>query len=127
MPRYIPFVLLAGCIAALILLYRGLQPAETGHAPVLTHKISLRIVDRRLAKGPEELNAFVGDTAHISVMSNSALSIHLHGYERHLDVQADVPSELIVPLVNSGRFELEVHEADGQFGHLAVITVQPRT
>lgn len=73
--------------------------------------------------GPQQIELPVGERVLLSVSSDVADEIHLHGYEQVLSVPAGGEATLTVTLEHSGRFELESHASHRL---LSVLVVEPR-
>lgn len=76
--------------------------------------------------GPEVIQAKQGDTLKLTMTSNQAAEIHLHGYDLHLHLKAGETDTLEFVAEHSGRFEYELH-GTGSHGHavLGVVEVLP--
>lgn len=127
MLRYLPIVLSVACVSALLILYGQMQPVGPAtDAPAQTHQRLLRLKDGERVDGPAGIEATVGDTLELDVISDQALTVHLHGYDRLLALQPQTPGRLVVALEHSGRFGLERHGDNDLHSSLMVITVYPR-
>ncbi|MEN8720840.1 MAG: hypothetical protein ABF296_11325 [Oceanococcaceae bacterium] len=127
MLRYLPIVLSVACVSALLMLYGQMQPVRpAADAPAQTHQLLLRLRDGERIAGPAAIETTVGDTLELDIVSDQALTLHLHGYDRLLPVQPDAPGRLVVALEHSGRFGLERHGDNDLHSSLMVITVYPR-
>jgi heme/copper-type cytochrome/quinol oxidase subunit 2 len=73
--------------------------------------------------GFETLRVNEGDDVKITVISNQADQLHLHGYGMEIDLEAGVTAELAFKADKTGRFEIELHES-GKV--IAVLEVQPK-
>ena len=71
-------------------------------------------------QGPETLTAYQGDTVQLDVFSDQDDAMHVHGYEKHLVLPSGATAVLRFTAENSGRFMLELHGSDLQFGSLEV-------
>lgn len=142
--RVILFVAVAGI--ALIALFDRLRPegpaaavpettpplATQDHAPVSASPgaqerpdkvYAFRFSDGQRAEGPSVIRSRQGERITLRVASDRTQTLHLHGYDRELDLRPDETLEMPLELIHSGRFELELHDPHAQVG---IIEVQPR-
>lgn len=73
--------------------------------------------------GPSLIQAFQGQHLRLRVTADSKDEMHLHGYDLSAPLEPGEVTELHLPLTLSGRFELELHHAQGA---IAVLEVQPQ-
>lgn len=92
-------------------------PAKT------VQQFALKVVHKKLASGPVVLSVQEGDAVAITIVCDQAEELHLHGYNRKLELQANVPSTLEFVADRSGRFEYELEHSGIELGALEV---QPR-
>ena len=71
--------------------------------------------------GPARIQVRVGDDVVLRVTSDHDDELHLHGYDLHLALHANVPGELRFKAVHSGHFDYELHHADLELGALDVM------
>lgn len=64
-----------------------------------------------------------GTPVTISVLSDSADELHLHGYDLHIEVPANTEATLQLVADQAGRFEMELHDSEVMLG---VLEVMPR-
>lgn len=124
--RYLPIVLAVACVTTLLLLYEHMQPQPHAPAQTQTHSISMAIADGHRESGPAEIETFVGDRLVLSVTADHPAELHLHGYDKTLDVTPGSAAKLDLLLEHSGRFELEAHGQGDHHGALTVVNVKPR-
>ncbi len=124
--RYLPIVLAVACVTTLLLLYQRMQPETAPPAEARTLQVELAIADGHRSAGPAEIAAHTGDRLLLSVTADQATELHLHGYDRTLNVVPGQAATLDLVLAHSGRFELETHGHQGHHGSLTVVTVKPR-
>ncbi len=67
--------------------------------------------------GAESLQVEQGSTLRLRVRSDKAAELHLHGYDRTLQLDPAAPVEMTLLADRSGRFELEVHGDEHGDGH----------
>lgn len=73
---------------------------------------TLQIRDGELVSGDKTLKVNQGDEVRITVTSDTADELHLHGYDKEAELAAGKPSELAFTADIAGRFEAELHHAD---------------
>ena len=77
--------------------------------------------------GPEVIRVTQGASVTVEFLSDQAAELHLHGYDRHLHLQAKQVVLLELVAEHSGRFEYELHgKAHGAHHALGVIEVTPQ-
>lgn len=119
-------VLLAG-------LFVWMRPAAPPHLPAAVLQSVdpgpplIRIEQGKRVSGPEVIRVQQGERVEIRFISEQAAELHLHGYDRYLELPAGDETRLILQAEHSGRFEYELHGHDAG-GHqaLGVIEVLPR-
>jgi hypothetical protein len=107
-------------LASLFLLLRpgaGIDRSPTNRA----QSFVLAVRDGRLASGPALLQVRQGEPVRLTVTSNRADELHLHGYDLHLLLRPDQPAVLEFPATSAGHFAFELHQADVELGALEVM------
>lgn len=84
---------------------------------------TFRFSEGQRVEGPRIIRGRQGEQITLRVTSDRAQKLHLHGYDRVLDLHPGATTELHLALAHSGRFELELHDPHVQVG---IIEVQPR-
>ncbi len=59
--------------------------------------------------GPDTVEVKLGDTVTFEVTSDQADEVHVHGYDRSLELQPGVAATLAFTADIPGRFEMELH------------------
>lgn len=75
--------------------------------------------------GPERMTLTQGFPVQLTLVSDQDDQMHLHGYELWTEVNAGQVASLAFPASYSGRFELELHEAELSLGFLDVYPYTP--
>lgn len=70
--------------------------------------------------GPALIQVHEGDEVELTITSDHADELHVHGYDLHLKLQAGVPAKLEFKAEHSGRFDYELHHANLELGALEV-------
>jgi hypothetical protein len=95
-------------------------PADVPPSPKV---FELTVANGRLVAGPAVLSVTVGDTVTIGLVADAAEELHLHGYDRKVNLIAGVRAALQFTADRSGRFPYELEHAKKQIG---VVEVHPR-
>jgi hypothetical protein len=80
----------------------------------------LVIKDKKLISGPETLQVSEGDQVVINITSDSDEELHLHGYDKSIDLQTNEPAKLEFVANLTGRFEYELENSKTDIGALEV-------
>jgi heme/copper-type cytochrome/quinol oxidase subunit 2 len=83
----------------------------------------LEIRGGKLVNDSDSLRVNQGDNVAIKVTSDKADELHLHGYDKEVELEAGVPVELSFKADKSGRFVIELHKSDTE---IAALEVQPQ-
>lgn len=84
-------------------------PATTTAAPVAT-EVTIEVTDGAVI-GPERVKTDVGSKVRITVTSDAADEIHVHGYDLMQDVRAGEPATITFVADAPGVFEVELEDA----------------
>ena len=129
---WIGVAVIAAALAVLFVLRPGSPaPRDTPANPAAPPAIAtparkvfeLTVAQGRLVSGPAVLSVTVGDDVTIGVVADAAEELHLHGYDRKINLAAGVRAELQFTADRSGRFPFELEHAKKQIG---VVEVHPR-
>lgn len=95
---------------------------EAAAPAVATDKASIQITveDGWLVNGPEIVTVSQGDDVVISITSDRADELHLHGYDITVPLQANTPATLSFTAKYPGRFGYELHHAHREIGAIEV-------
>jgi plastocyanin len=80
----------------------------------------LKVEDRKLVSGPSTLTVNQGDTVTIKITSDEAEELHLHGYDRSIDLAPGTEGSLTLVADASGHFEFELEHNKIELGALDV-------
>ncbi len=84
---------------------------------------SLVIKDKKIVSGGETLKINEGDDVIFKVMSDEAGELHIHGYDRSLDLVKNQEVFITFTADLTGRFEFELEQSKT---HLGALEVQPK-
>lgn len=94
---------------------------KTQQAQDTTKKtFNIVVKNKQLVSGGGTLTVTQGDEVTIRVTSDTPDSLHLHGYDKSVQVEKDTPAVLTFTANLSGRFEYELEESQLSFGALEV-------
>jgi plastocyanin len=117
-----PFLFLI--LAAVVLggIFLAIKPSRTTTAIDTPGKkvFTLVVKDRALVSGPATLEATAGDTVTIKITVDEDEELHLHGYDKHVDLTKGVPGELTFTANLTGRFPYELEHSSTEIGTLEV-------
>ena len=90
---------------------------------VSVKSFNIVVKNKKIVSGPETIQVNQGDQVKLTFTVDEDEEIHLHGYDKALDVKKDVPAseEFTANLSGSFSFELENSKTD-----LGVLQVQPK-
>ena len=83
---------------------------------------TVKVVNAKPDGGIQTINAKKGQTLHLTVDSDTADEIHVHGYDVKKDVTAGGSVTFDIPLTIDGIFVIELEEHGEQ---IAKLVVQP--
>ena len=113
-----PLIALVG-VLIIVGLFFAFRPHEK-KTEATTRTYSLIVKDKQLASGPTQLTAKQGDTVVIKVSSDEDVELHLHGYDKHLDLEQGQTKELSFTADQTGHFPYELEDFKKEIGALDV-------
>ncbi|MGH8446553.1 MAG: hypothetical protein ACREVL_14870 [Solimonas sp.] len=128
------FLFALAAVALLAGLFAALKPSpapQTASAPlpaanaVEPRRFELTVQGSRLVAGPALIRVTQGDEVLIRVSSDAPQEMHVHGYDVEAQLDPGHPVELRFTATHTGRFEYELHAAQGH-AELGVLEVAPR-
>lgn len=114
-------IILYGVIALVIVsgLFWAFKPdSETAPLPGV---FTLVVKNKARVSGPETLTVKQGDTVTIRITSDVPEELHLHGYDKSVDLEKDVQAELVFVADITGRFPYELEKSKTEIGALEVL------
>jgi uncharacterized protein YfiM (DUF2279 family) len=117
---------LALLVGAVVVLVIGFVVANSGGggkkaAPVVRH-FAVVVAAGKPVGGVKQLVANKGDTIDLTVRSNVADEIHIHGYDFHKNVAAAGSVQFSFPATIDGNFVIELESRAEQIASLTVRT-----
>ena len=95
------------CAALLALAVLSLPAlaADTGRV------IELRVVERRVDKGPTTIRLVRGERVTLRWIADERMTVHMHGYDIALALEPGVPAAMPIEARATGRFPVTAHLA----------------
>jgi hypothetical protein len=85
-----------------------------------TDIFDLVLKDGKLASGQSVIQVHRGEQVILRIKSNTTDELHLHGYDLHARIIPQETAVLEFSANRTGRFTLELHEAQTELGALEV-------
>jgi hypothetical protein len=105
------------CLVAALLLLGGACSSTTASGPVT---INVSIVQGKVTPSAATYDVTRGSTVTINVASDSADTVHVHGYEIEKNVTAGTPLVITFTADQTGSFEIETHVIEATIATLNV-------
>ena len=102
-------------------LFVWLQPQKENGISSEPRVFELTIKNNTLAGGPEAIRVTEGEDIVIKITSDASGEVHVHGYDKTLELTKDVPAELAFRATITGRFEYELEDTHTPLGALEVL------
>jgi hypothetical protein len=122
-----PIVFAAAALLLVVALWYVFSPqASERPVPVASNPsqakdiFDLEIKDGRLASGQSVIQVHRGEQVVLRFKSNTADELHLHGYDLYARITPRETAVLEFSANRTGRFTLELHEAQTELGALEV-------
>ena len=100
-------------LAVLVLVMLVASPAHAAN-----QVFEIVIADGELVDSADTIRVSQGDHVQVTLTSDDALDLHLHGYDREVTVTPQSPALLELEATISGRFPVEVHGGGHDHGHV---------
>lgn len=95
--------------------------SSTSSAQVTSSKIfELVVKNRKLVSGPETISVKQGDSVTIKITVDEDEELHLHGYDKSVDLTANQPAILDFKADLTGHFPYELEKSKTEMGALEV-------
>lgn len=86
-----------------------------------TKEFTLKVQNRTLVEGSGQLTVNQGDTVMIHITVDEAEELHLHGYDKHIDLEPNQEGTLTLVADTSGHFPFELEHSKTELGALDVL------
>ena len=93
------------------------EPRPARRRPEVTE---IRVRDGRPVGGVEQITVKSGDTVRLAVESNREDQLHVHGYDRYVDLRPGRTARVRFPARLEGVFEIESHTSGAEVAELRV-------
>ncbi len=110
--KVIVLVLAAAFLVGLFLILRPRgEPPDASPSPAVppVTEVDLKITDGKV-EGPKEVNVPLGSQVEMTVTSDVADEIHVHGYDVMTDVEPGKPAAVMFTADAPGVFEVELED-----------------
>lgn len=101
------------------------ENTQTESQPVVTEPkpktFEIVIKANKLSSGPETIQVTEGDDVQIIVTSDVVDELHLHGYDKTLNLLKNQPVTLSFKATLTGRYVYELHDTETAIGALEVL------
>lgn len=87
-------------------------------------RVSLVVEGGQLASGPNLVKLERNDAVELTIVSDRADELHVHGYNLHVHLQPGKPATLKFTAKRTGRFSFELHKSGLELG---VFEIYPRS
>ena len=81
----------------------------------------LVVKNRDLVQGFNSLKVIVGDHVTIRITVDENEELHLHGYDKSLEIKKNIPGEMSFTADKTGRFPFELEKSKMELGVLEVL------
>ncbi len=97
------------------------EPTASSSAQISNSKsFDLVVKNKKLVSGPDTLKVTEGDQVTINITSDEDEELHLHGYDKSVDLTKNQPSSLTFQAILTGRFPYELEKSKTEIGALEV-------
>ncbi len=94
--------------------------APTGETDAASAAVSFTVEGGERVSGPEQIEVAVGETVAITVTSDTADEVHVHGYNKTVALRPGEPATLEFEASIAGVWEIELHDSDALLTELRV-------
>lgn len=102
--------------------YQHSSPTSSADTPV-QKSFTLVVEGRKLVMGPSVLSVTQGDVVTIHITVDEEEELHLHGYDKSIDLEKGKEGSLVFDASASGRFPFELERSKTELG---AVEVAPR-
>ncbi len=109
-------------LAGLFFLVKPKTPPSTSPTQNISQakEFNLVIQNKKIVSGAETLQVHEGDQITINVLSDEADELHIHGYDKSVDLEASISAQLTFTANLTGRFPYELEKSKTDIGALEV-------
>ena len=84
-------------------------------------EVTLKVVDRKVIEGSGDITVREGDVVSMTIVANEDEELHLHGYDKTVDLTKNEPSTLTFIANISGKFPFELEHSKTELGAVSVL------
>lgn len=118
--RTISIIIVALVVVVVAGLYLNSTISSTHSAPT-TKTFTLKVENRKVVEGSGDLTANQGDTVVINITCDEDEELHLHGYDRAIDLAPNTQETLTLVANMAGHFPFELEHSKTELGALSVL------
>ncbi len=94
--------------------------AATASTPTADVTATITIAGGKVTGGIQTINAKAGQTVMITATSDATEEVHIHGYDKELELTPGKPASITFTADTKGSFEIESHKTDKLLAKLVV-------
>lgn len=95
-------------------------PTTTSLTESKAKTFEIMIKDKKIVSGPETIKITEGDEVVIKITADEDEELHLHGYDKSVDLEKDKSAKLSFTANLTGRFPYELEKSKTDIGALEV-------
>ena len=84
-------------------------------------EFSIKISDRKIVVGNGDIRVREGDVVSIAIVVNEEEELHLHGYDKAVELAKDATGTLTFIANSTGRFPFELEHSKTELGAVSVL------
>jgi FtsP/CotA-like multicopper oxidase with cupredoxin domain len=85
------------------------------------------VIDKAHPPAPSDvIRVTQGDRVTLSITSDRAGHLEVHGYKQEVNVEPGTPATLSFAAIRSGRFPIDLHATDGAHVEVSALEVMPK-
>lgn len=96
-------------------------PVASQTVPVASKEFVFHVASKKVVDGPAVMSVTKGDTVVIRITNDEAEELHLHGYDKSVDLAPDVEATLTFVADTAGRFPAELEGSKTEITTLEVL------
>src|SRR4051812_9360440 len=104
-------IFLTVAIIVIVGLFFIIKPKPQTETQSGNKTFELVVIGRKLVDGQSVLQATEGDNVTIKITVDEPEELHLHGYDKHVDLEKGVQGELTFTANLTGRFPFELENS----------------
>ena len=117
---FIGYVIGEGRIAVAPTVTNTASVASSSKIPEVK-EFSLKVIDRKITEGSGDIQVQEGDVVNMSITVNEDEELHLHGYDKTVELTKDTPATLTFIANITGRFPFELEHSKTELGAVSVL------